>query len=534
MMAAVAPAGRLSAEAEEYRAYQRKPSVWVADKINIVPAKRRTQAQLVAWLATQPPDAHQWCRRALAAGRLQLDGQCYQSATLDAMARPGRYAIQWANGTAKTATLALWILWFIETHPGAKIVTTAGTWSQLTMQLWSEIPIWAERAKVPLLSTGRILKTQINIAPDWVCFARGADKAETFEGVHGEYVAIVADEAKAISTDILDGAARRILRGNEGRCWFICLSSPGSPSGYFWDITNGDKSHTWQTMRLSAYESERISLDQIAADAEELGEDSPLFVAMDLGEFPAEGEDTLIPLTHAQAAVGRRVRTDGGNSLGIDVARKGGDYTALVAIHGRQVQAPVTAQGQRTTWTAAQAQQMKRTAAYVRIAVDDTGVGGGVSDMLVMAGAPVSEVNFGASDLVKQSDIYANNKTEMYAWLAKELKAGYEDSLLPEEQQSQDVGLSLPEGNASKRLLNQLCSIRMHFDGRRYKVEGHKELAARGVKSPDEADALALANWARARAGRRYPVDAVALEHGRDMDPDDRDPDEVTMLDAAF
>jgi hypothetical protein len=289
-------------------------------------------------------------------------------------------------------------------------------------------------------------------------------------------------------------------------------------------------------MRLSAYESERISLEQIAADAEELGEDSPLFTAMDLGEFPAEGEDTLIPLTHAQAAVGRRVTTDGGNVLGIDVARKGSDYTALVAIHGRQVQPPVTAQGQRTTWTAGKAQEMGMAAAYQRIAVDDTGIGGAVSDLLVLAGKPVSEVNFGASDCVRQPDIYANNKTEMYAWLARELKASYEDAQLPPEAQSLDVGLSLPEGNASKRLINQLCSIKTHFDGRRFKVEGHKELAARGVKSPDEGDALALANWARSRLGRRYPVEGV----GRYADEPQPDPDmpgesdDGTMLDATF
>lgn len=156
--------------------------------------------------------------------------------------------------------------------------------------------------------------------------------------------------------------------------------------------------------------------------------------------------------------------------------------------------------------------------------------------MLVMAGKPVSEVNFGASDLVKQGDIYANNKTEMYAWLAREMKASYEDAQLPPEQQSLDVGLSLPDGNASKRLVNQLCSIKMHFDGRRFKVEGHKELAARGVKSPDEADALALANWARSRIGRRYEVGGT---HGRSdeelPDPDERgDGDEDSMWTASF
>jgi hypothetical protein len=144
----------------------------------------------------------------------------------------------------------------------------------------------------------------------------------------------------------------------------------------------------------------------------------------------------------------------------------------------------------------------------------------------------VSEVNFGASDLVKQPDIYANNKSEMYAWLARELKAGYEDSQLPAEQQSPDVGLSLPPGQASKRLIAQLCSIRQHFDGRRFKVEGHKELAARGVKSPDEGDALVLANWARSRIGRRYEAEAPGETEMDYPDPDSGmvDGDDGSML----
>ena len=497
--------------------------MWARHKLQIDLARYRSREDVETWLQGMAPLSHAWLRGKLERDDFILDAsRSYQAEALDVMATPGqvldgtlqggRYAMQWANGTAKTATAAILAHWFLDSFPGGKLLTSAGTWSQLKEQLWREIAHWGASTRMPIAADYApegITKTQIDIAPDWAAIARAADNPDTFEGIHGRYAMVILDEAKAIPQDIFD-SVRRILRGSPNCLfWFICLSSPGSPTGPFWDITNGDQSHRWVGLRCSAYQSERVSLEQVAEDAEDLGEDSPLFIAMDLGEFPEEGEDTLIPLAHAQAAVGRIVSTTGTKSLGIDVARKGKDDTALVAMIGRQAQPPVTTNGQRTTWTAAKALEMQKALAFNRIAVDDSGVGGGVSDILVQAGKNVSEVNFGAKDLLKQPGIYQNNKTEMWMWIARELKAGYQDSLKPLEDQDPDVGIALPEGHASKKLVAQLTSIQVHFDGTRYKAEGHKQLSIRHIKSPDQADALVLANWARTRSGRSYPVEAV-------------------------
>ena len=513
----------LSQSARQLRIYRKSPSMWARHKLRIDLARYRPREDVEAWLSSQGDLSHEWLRSKLETDGFILDeARSYQAEALDAMADPGRvrdgalsggrYAMQWANGTAKTATAAILAHWFLDCYPGGKLLTSAGTWSQLKEQLWREIAHWGSLTMMPIAADGAaegIGKTQIDIAPDWAAIARAADNPDTFEGVHGRYAMVILDEAKAIPQDIFD-AVRRILRGApDCMFWFVCLSSPGSPVGPFWEITNGDQAHRWKTFRCSAYQSERVTLEQVAEDAEDLGEDSPLFIAMVLGEFSTEGEETLIPLAHAQAAVGRVVSTTGPKSLGIDVARKGSDFTALVAMIGRQVQPPVTANGQRTTWTAGKALDMQRVLEFNRIAVDDSGVGGGVSDILVHAGKNVSEVNFGAKDLMKRPDIYVNNKTEMWMWVARELKAGYQDSLKPLGEQDPDVGLSLPEGQASKKLVAQLTSIQVHFDGTRYKVEGHRQLQTRRVGSPDEADAMVLANWARSRAGRSYPVEEV-------------------------
>ena len=498
----------LSPDARYLRMYRAKPSIWVAHHLDVKLARYRSQAELEAWLdrlhtdSEQRKEMHRWCRSNLAAGKLTLDSsRSYQGEMLDAMAQPGYYAFQCANGTAKTATAAIFAHWFLDCYPGAKLLTTAGTWSQLREQLWREIATWGNRTLRPIATSGRVNKTQIDIAPDWAAFGRTADRAETFEGVHGNAVAVLMDEAKAIPPGIFD-AVRRILRGNPGgRFWWIALSSPGSPSGPFYDITQGDQAHRWTTFKLSAYESERIDLDQLEADRQDLNETSPLYVAMDLGEWPEEGEDVVIPLSWAQAAVDRTVATWHGEgtldpskadrkTLGVDVARFGGDETAMVELIGRRAEVAAAYQGRDTVWTEGRIHELWSQRNYDRIGIDDTGLVG-VTDHIQALGLPADGISFGSTEGMERPEYYANIKAEMYFKLRAELDAGRA------AMDTVDVGLSIPN---DKKLIHQLTMQRYRFTHRRqYQLESHEELKKRGERSPDRADALALANLMRSR-----------------------------------
>lgn len=484
-------------QAAAYVRYRQKPSLWVEDKIAIDLARCRDRAVLETWL-DQPGQRglHHWCRQRLAAGQLELDAsRSYQAEALDAMAAPGYYAFQWANGTAKTTTAALLVHWFLDCYDDSRALTTAGTWSQLKEQLWREIPLWAEHAREPIIATGRLTKTTIDAAPDWAAFSRAAEKADTFEGVHAKHILVLMDEAKAVKPEIF-GAVRRILRGNpESMFWFVCLSSPGSPTGPFYDITTGRQSHRWKVFRLSAYESERIALDQIGSDATDLGEHSPLFVAMVLGEFPEESDDTVIPVSYAQANVKRVVSDEGARYLGVDVARFGEDETALVSLFGRRAEVSSVYQGKDTVWTTGRIGELHDRWKYAEIGIDDSGVGGGVTDQCRTNSMPVRAINFGSKDGLTQPDRYVDIKAQMYFILRDELEAGAKDPGNPE------VGLCLPDDN---KLIHQLCMQQYEFDNQqRRKVEGHAKLKARGEHSPDRADALAIANLLRCRQFNR-------------------------------
>ena len=334
-------------------------------------------------------------------------------------------------------------------------------------------------------------RTQIEIAANWAAFSRAADKSETFEGIHGDHILVIVDEAKAVKAEIFD-AIRRILRGNpDGKYWFVFLSSPGSPTGPFWELTSGDSSSRTQVFSLSAYESSRIDLDTIAQDAADLGEESPLFTAMVLGEFPTEGEDVVIPLSWAQAAIDREV--DGGSYvLGVDVGRHGSDETALVSLCGRQARIESTYHGKDTVWTVGKIRELHERLHFVSIAIDDTGVGGGVVDQLLASEAfencNIVPVNFGERQSLRHPDRYVNVKAEMYFKLREEFEAGMRDP------HNKGVGLSI---QSDKRLIHQLSCQHYLFDDRqRYRIERRESLRKRGERSPDRADALALANWA--------------------------------------
>ena len=199
------------------RQWRQRPSRWVADKVNISLAHYRGRAEVDAWLRGLPPDAHAWAREKMARGAFILDeSRSYQAEALDTMATPGHYAFQWANGTSKTTTAALFVHWFLDCFPGGKVLTTAGTWSQLKEQLWREIGLWAGQTHMPIAANYAaqgIGKTQVDLAPDWAAFGRAADQADTFEGVHAKYLLVLVDEAKAVKPEIF-GAIRRLLRGN--------------------------------------------------------------------------------------------------------------------------------------------------------------------------------------------------------------------------------------------------------------------------------------------------------------------------------
>ena len=169
-------------------------------------------------------------------------------------------------------------------------------------------------------------------------------------------------------------------------------------------------------------------------------------------------------------------------------------------MHGRHASLAFAYKGQDLMQTVGQIKEAHARDNYHAIAVDDTGIGGGVTDALDnsrdLQRCHIVPVNFGAkSDF---PDRYVNMKAQIAFAVRAELKAGFED------QGNPHVGLSIP---ADRRLAAQLTAHRQQFDDRnRFRVQtvteerGANAFALTSSSSPDHAHALFLVNYARSQA----------------------------------
>jgi len=464
--------------------YRAQPDTWAFHKLGFEPAPYRSREALEAFLAEHPN--HLWAAAAFRQNALHLDHTAsYQRDALRMMANPGRYILRWPNGIGKTATLAILLLWFLDCYPDGAAVTTAGTWSQIRDQLWREVPHWAARARPGALTVAanQIMKTGVTVADKWFAIGRAASKEATFEGLHSPNVLVIFDEAKAIKQEIWD-AAMRILRGqglHRSRLWWVVASTPGSPFGPYYEACAGQAGSRWEQHKISAYESQIIALDEIERDLKELGPDGPLFWSMDLAEFPVEGEDTVLPLSVVMAAVEGSEHAEEAQKaskgldpfVGCDVARYGPDETCAVVSQGGWAKHLDAWKGKSLTESAGRLHALLTEWGVQpgAVALDDTGLGGGVVDMLAEKHwAPIA-INNGSPAMMDER--FTNWITE--AWFA------YRDLL-------REHLVSIPD---DRILINQLASRRYEFvsDGR-LRLESKDKMRAEGRPSPDRAEAV--------------------------------------------
>ena len=111
------------------------------------------------------------------------------------LANNRRVAVKSGNGVGKTYLAADIALWFLYTHPGAVVLTSAPTARQVKHVLWQEIRRRWGDTKVPL--PGRLLQTRIEV-----------DRTSFAMGQASDMVKAAATHVTASNDD--DGVARAI------------------------------------------------------------------------------------------------------------------------------------------------------------------------------------------------------------------------------------------------------------------------------------------------------------------------------------
>ncbi len=167
-------------------------------------------------------------------------------------------------------------------------------------------------------------------------------------------------------------------------------------------------------------------------------------------------------------------RVGEGPRLGVDVARFGSDHTALCVRRGWRVESLRSFSRVDTMRTAGEAAALVRDRDIPAVFVDEGGLGAGVVDRLRELEVPVHGVQFGGK--ARQSGRFANKRAELF-W---ELRRLFNDNLI-----------AIPR---DEELISQLLGLRYDVTSAgQVKMESKSSLRRRGLRSPDKADALALA-----------------------------------------
>lgn len=407
-------------------------------------------------------------------------------------------SVRSGQGVGKTGLEAVVTLWFLTCFPYPKVIATAPTRQQLHDVLWAEISKW--QSKSPLLK--KLLKwtkTKIYMRKyeeRWFATARTATKPENMQGFHEDYMLFIIDEASGVADDIME-AILGTLSGRHNK--LLMCGNPTRTSGTFYDSHNKDRHH-YRSHKVSSMDSSRTSKKNIDMLLEKYGHDSDVARVRVYGEFPRAEADTFIPLEIAELAKDTSIPVDKSitiGDLGVDVARFGDDETIIVPRIGDKALAIKAYRKLDTTATTghviAQAKAMMKEHPHLKkifIKVDDSGVGGGVTDQLKekireqkLPFKVYPVVNNGVAD---DKEHYENVGTEQWGVLRDMLN----DNLSAHLQGKPSV-VDLPDDD---KLISQLTTRKYRMTSKgKIALERKEDMKKRRLQSPDRADAVVLA-----------------------------------------
>ena len=409
-----------------------------------------------------------------------------------AIAQGRRLAVRSGQGVGKTAFEANIVLWFLACFPYPRVVCTAPTRQQLNDVLWAEIAKWMESSQILglLLNWTKTRVYMRGYEKRWFAVARTATKPENMQGFHEDNMLFVVDEASGVADPILE-AVLGTLSGPNNK--LLYCGNPTKATGGFADAFGRDAA-TWYTMTVSSRDSPRTNKDNIAALEAKYGVHSNVVRVRVDGLPPLAEDDVFIPISIAeQATMNEPVEhiRPSRIAIGVDVARFGDDQTVISTNIDNDIVSIQKRHGQDLYKTSEDI-----LASYIRLKerypeslmvyaiIDDTGLGGGVTDILrherdarELNDLEIIPVNFGAAVPDKEA---AQNYADISTWMWSIIRDKAQSGLL-----------HLPD---DAELIAQLSTRKYVFAGTppKIKLEGKDALKKRGLPSPDIADAVAL------------------------------------------
>ena len=421
-----------------------------------------------------------------------------------------RMAVSSGRGIGKSALVSWLVIWMLSTRIGSTTIVSANSETQLRSVTWAEITKWlalslnshwfevsATRVMPAKWLTELVERDLKKGTRYWGVEGRlwSEENPDAYAGVHNfDGVMLIFDEASGISDAIWAVAAGFFTENTPNRFW-MAFSNPRRNTGYFYEAFNA-KRDFWRNKVVDARSVEGTDKAVYEQIIQEYGPDSVQAHVEVYGEFPSAGDDQFIPVYLVDDATQRPRYKDATAPIiiGVDPARFGADATVIAVRQGRDLNLIKRYRGDDTMEIVGRVIEAIEEFNPTLVVIDEGGLGAGIVDRLKeQRYKQVKGVNFGNKST--KPIMYGNKRAEMWGNMREWLKTA-----------------SVP---TDKLLKSDLTSPKVKPDSKgTIFLEGKKEMKARGLASPDAADAIAV-TFAYP-VGTRTPVDKqIRRSYGR-------------------
>lgn len=430
---------------------------------------------------------------------LRFEPDEWQKEALMDLAGNPKVAIKSGQGVGKTSVEAVALLWFLTCFPYPRVVATAPTKQQLHDVLWSETSKWQERS--PLLKTIlKWTKTYIYMKgyeKRWFATARTATRPENMQGFHEDNMLFIVDEASGVSDPIMEAILGTLSGGNNK---LLLCGNPTKTSGAFYDAFTADR-ELYQCRTVSSRNSPRTDKENIISLERKYGKDSNVVRVRVDGEFPMQDDDVFIALSRVEHCGSRLYELPKDKGMpylmfGVDIARFGNDETVIYRNAKGKLKMVAYRQGQNLMATAGDviAQYKKAIKEFpdykgpVYVNIDDTGLGGGVTDRLKEIKQEqklhrLFIIPINAAEKIETDTNEGKEAAERYNNLTTHMWAVLRELIEDKQVEIEDEASTFAQLSTRKYFMTSSGKL---------ELESKKEMKKRGINSPDRADALAL------------------------------------------
>jgi len=398
-----------------------------------------------------------------------------------------RQAVSSGRGIGKSALVSWITIWMLSTRIGSTTIISANSESQLRSVTWAEITKWLAMAinshwfevsatrLMPAKWLTELVERDLKKGTRyWSVEGRlwSSENPDAYAGVHNyDGVMVIFDEASGIDDAIWAVTSGFFTENTPHRFW-LAFSNPRRNSGYFYECFHA-KREFWRTQVVDARTVEGTDKAVYQQIIDEYGPDSSQAHVEVYGEFPNASDDQFISAQTVDDAMKRPRYKDQSAPivLGVDPARFGADATVIAVRQGRDIIDIKRYRGDDTMTVVGHIIEAIEEYSPAMVVIDEGGVGGGVVDRLKEQRYKIRGVNFGNKS--KNPLMYGNKRAEMWGSMREWLK-----------------NASIP---SDRMLKSDLISPMMKPDSKgTIFLESKKDMRARGLASPDAADAICV------------------------------------------